>query len=80
MADHWPKQWTFFSFLALFELGSLLCGAAVSSSMLIIGRSVAGLGASGLTNGALTIVSACVPLEKRARKSAPIPALLHEHG
>jgi MFS family permease len=36
--------------------------------MLIVGRSVAGLGGSGLTNGALTIIGACVPLEKRACK------------
>ena len=34
---------TFLAFLALFELGSVLCGAAQSSAMLIIGRAVAGL-------------------------------------
>jgi MFS family permease len=34
--------------------------------MLIIGRAVAGLGSSGLTNGALTIISAVSPLHKRA--------------
>ncbi len=33
--------------------------------MLIVGRAVAGMGASGLMNGALTIVSACLPLVKR---------------
>jgi MFS family permease len=33
--------------------------------MLIIGRSVAGLGASGLVNGALTIIAAAVPMPKR---------------
>lgn len=33
--------------------------------MLIVGRAVAGIGASGLMNGALTIVAACVPLVKR---------------
>ena len=59
------SQYTFLTFLALFEFGSLLCGVAVSSDMLIVGRAVAGMGASGLANGALTIVAACVPLEKR---------------
>lgn len=54
------------AFLALFELGSLLCGVAQSSKMLIVGRAIAGLGGSGLQNGALTIISACVPLQKRA--------------
>lgn len=32
--------------------------------MLIVGRAVAGIGGSGLVNGALTIISACVPLNK----------------
>ena len=58
-------QYTFLSFLAVFELGSLLCGVANSFKMLIVGRAVAGLGSSGLVNGALTIMAACVPLEKR---------------
>ena len=55
----------FFGFLAGFELGSVLCGVAVNSKMLIVGRAVAGLAASGLTNGALTIVAASAPLHKR---------------
>lgn len=56
---------TFLVFLGIFELGSLLCGVAQSTNMLIIARAVAGLGASGLTNGALTILAASVPMHKR---------------
>ncbi|KAF7553869.1 hypothetical protein G7Z17_g3328 [Cylindrodendrum hubeiense] len=52
-------------FFVIFELGSVLCGAAQSSAMLIVGRTVAGIGASGLMNGSFTIISASVPLEKR---------------
>lgn len=37
--------------------------------MLIVGRAVAGMGSAGVGNGALTILSASVPLEKRACKS-----------
>lgn len=59
------SQYIFLIFLALFELGSLLCGVANSSNMLIIGRAIAGMGGSGLSNGAITIVAACVPLVKR---------------
>lgn len=33
--------------------------------MLIVGRAVAGIGASGLQNGALTILAGCVPMAKR---------------
>ncbi|KUJ18477.1 MFS general substrate transporter [Mollisia scopiformis] len=62
---HFNTKWTFLVFFGIFELGSVLCGAAVSSVMLIIGRAVAGLGAAGIINGAITIVSSCVPLEKR---------------
>ncbi|OAL65998.1 hypothetical protein A7C99_3101 [Trichophyton rubrum] len=45
--------------------GSVLCGAAISSNMLIVGRAIAGFGASGIINGAITIISSCVPLERR---------------
>lgn len=62
-------KWTFLAFFGTFELGSLLCGAAVSSSMLIVGRAIAGFGAAGIIVGALTIISSCVPKERR-------PALL----
>ncbi|KAK4222657.1 hypothetical protein QBC38DRAFT_518686 [Podospora fimiseda] len=62
---HFRTKWTFLACFGVFELGSVLCGAASSSTMLIIGRAVAGLGAAGIINGAITIVSSCAPLEKR---------------
>ncbi|KAJ8062112.1 hypothetical protein OCU04_008673 [Sclerotinia nivalis] len=62
---HFNSKWSFLTFFGIFELGSVLCGAAISSNMLIIGRAVAGFGAAGIINGAITIVSSCVPLEKR---------------
>jgi MFS family permease len=43
----------------------MICGVAQSSSMFIVGRAIAGLGASGLTNGALTIIAAIAPMHKR---------------
>lgn len=59
------SKWTFLSFLGVFELGSLLCAVANTSKMLIVGRAVAGLGSSGLINGALTIIAAALPIHKR---------------
>ncbi|KAF3769428.1 MFS general substrate transporter [Cryphonectria parasitica EP155] len=59
-------KWTFMTFFAIFEIGSALCGAAVSSRMLIVGRAVAGLGASGLLNGGYTIIALSVPDSKQA--------------
>ncbi|KAJ5636568.1 uncharacterized protein N7484_009881 [Penicillium longicatenatum] len=58
------SKWTFLAFFFVFELGSLLCGIANSSKMLIVARAVAGMGCSGLMNGTLTIISSCVPLHK----------------
>ncbi|PQE27250.1 MFS multidrug transporter protein [Rutstroemia sp. NJR-2017a WRK4] len=52
-------------FFVLFEIGSLLCGVANSSNMLIGGRVVAGAGASGMFNGSLIIISECAPMERR---------------
>ncbi|KAH9987956.1 MFS general substrate transporter [Xylariaceae sp. FL0662B] len=62
---HFNTKRTFLSCFGIFEIGSVLCGAATSSNMLIIARAIAGLGAAGIINGAITIVPSCAPLEKR---------------
>ncbi|TQV95280.1 hypothetical protein V2A60_009680 [Cordyceps javanica] len=62
---YFNSKFTFLTFFAIFELGSLLCGVARSSTMLIVSRAIAGLGGAGLMNGALTILSVSVPLPKR---------------
>ena len=59
-------KWVFLTALALFELGSLICGAAPSSVALIVGRAIAGLGSAGIFSGAQIICAYTVPLEKRA--------------
>ena len=63
---HFSTKWSFLGFFAIFEFGSLLCGAAQNSAMLIVGRAIAGAGGSGLISGALTIIASCLPLDKRA--------------
>ncbi|KAF1832996.1 efflux pump protein [Decorospora gaudefroyi] len=50
----------FLSFVFMFEAGSLICGVASSSAVFIVGRAVAGLGVSGILNGALTVIAASV--------------------
>ena len=67
------QKYSFMSFVSLFEVGSAICGAAQSSNMLIIGRAVAGIGGSGIQNGALTMVSAAVPLQKRGGMIQSLP-------
>jgi hypothetical protein len=60
-----PTKPVFLSGIFLFELGSIVCGAARSSNMLIVGRAIAGLGSSGIFTGAILIMLNTVPLAKR---------------
>ncbi|KAK1811018.1 hypothetical protein LTR12_014641 [Friedmanniomyces endolithicus] len=60
-------QWTFLTFFLIFEVGSVLCGAAQSSAMFIVGRTIAGIGCSGISTGALTIISAVLPGRAQAQ-------------
>ncbi|EXF75537.1 efflux pump [Colletotrichum fioriniae PJ7] len=62
---YFSSKWSFFVFLVLFEIGSLVCGAAPSSLILIVGRIIAGMGSAGIMSGGLTIIAGSVPLEKR---------------
>lgn len=58
-------KWVFLTALAIFEIGSLVCGAAPTSTALIIGRAVAGVGSAGIFSGAVLIIAQSVPLQKR---------------
>ncbi|KAI0160958.1 MFS general substrate transporter [Hypoxylon sp. FL1284] len=58
---YFSTKWSFLVFFFVFEVGSAVCGAAQSSAMFIVGRAIAGLGSSGLMNGALTMVAAVLP-------------------
>lgn len=59
------SQITFISAFVIFEAGSLICGAAQSSVMFIIGRAISGAGGAGILNGGFTIIAAAAPLEAR---------------
>ncbi|KAJ7616645.1 hypothetical protein FB45DRAFT_757238 [Roridomyces roridus] len=59
-----PVKWTFVAAITLFEAGFLLCGAAPTSTGLIIGRALAGL-AAGIYSGSMVIVANFIPLERR---------------
>ncbi|KAI0814421.1 MFS general substrate transporter [Xylaria sp. FL0064] len=60
------KKLTYLLYLLVFEIGSLVCALSPSSNVLIVGRAIAGLGASGLFAGGFTIVTTIIPLHKRA--------------
>jgi MFS family permease len=46
---------TFLAAIGVFELGSLICAVAPSSTVLIIGRAIAGIGVGGIFSGAVVI-------------------------
>ncbi|RYP77943.1 hypothetical protein DL771_000802 [Monosporascus sp. 5C6A] len=55
----------FMACIFTFEVGSILCAAAPSSAVFIVGRAIAGVGAAGLFQGSLAIITKSVRLEKR---------------
>ncbi|KAK5150073.1 hypothetical protein LTS14_010438 [Recurvomyces mirabilis] len=61
------EAWTFLIFLFIFEVGSAICGAAQSSTMFIVGRTIAGIGCSGISTGVLTIIAAILPGKAQAQ-------------
>lgn len=61
----YDTKWVFMGSVVVFEVGSAVCGAAPSSAVFIVGRAVAGIGAAGISCGAIMIVVHLVPLHKR---------------
>ncbi|PNP43600.1 major facilitator superfamily transporter [Trichoderma gamsii] len=51
--------------IVLFEVGSAVCGAAPSSAAFIVGRAIAGLGASGIFSGIMVVLFHTIPLQQR---------------
>ena len=62
---YFPIKWVFLTAIIIFEIGSTVCGAAPTSDAFIVGRSIAGLGASGIFQGAMVIVAYSVEPRKR---------------
>ncbi|KAF2732223.1 MFS general substrate transporter [Polyplosphaeria fusca] len=59
------KKLVYLAYIAVFEIGSLVCALAPTSNALIVGRAISGLGASGIFAGSLIIVATIAPLHKR---------------
>ncbi|KXJ85579.1 major facilitator superfamily domain-containing protein [Microdochium bolleyi] len=59
-----PKT-TYLAALCIFELGSLLCTLAPTSAVFILGRAIAGAGASGIATGGFVIIARIFPREQR---------------
>ena len=49
--ESFNMKWLLTASLAIFEIGSAVCGAAPTSNALIVGRVIAGMGGSGMYLG-----------------------------
>ncbi|KAL5889040.1 hypothetical protein ACKVWC_004292 [Pyricularia oryzae] len=58
-------KWTFLSSIFIFELGSVVCAIAPSSSIFILGRAVAGVGCGGIYSGTVVMTGYTLPLHQR---------------
>jgi MFS family permease len=72
---YFSLKWVYLIAIGIFELGSLICGAAPNSTALIVGRAIAGVGSAGIFSGALIIVAFSVPLAKRPMYTGFIGAM-----
>ncbi|RHZ58908.1 hypothetical protein CDV55_105826 [Aspergillus turcosus] len=63
----YPVKAVILASIILFEVGSAVCGAAPTSTAFIVGRAIAGIGASGIFAGSVVCIVYAVPLEKRPR-------------
>ena len=61
----YPAKPVFLTGITLFEVGSAVCGGAPSSKAFIVGRAIAGLGASGMFSGMMVVMFHTVPLQQR---------------
>ncbi|KAM5457745.1 hypothetical protein McanCB49686_002730 [Microsporum canis] len=68
----WGRVYTFYDLkttyivaIVIFEVGSLLCAVAPTSTTFIVGRAFAGLGAGGVFSGSFVTIAFSVPLAKR---------------
>jgi MFS family permease len=62
MAATFPLNWVYLSFSVVFLIGSVVCAAAPTSSALIAGRAISGLGAGGVASNGLTILVTIAPV------------------
>lgn len=63
--DQFNSKWTYIVSVALFEIGSAVCGAAPNMNALIIGRVICGIGGSGLYVGVMTLLAALTTIQER---------------
>ncbi|ORX95831.1 putative HC-toxin efflux carrier [Clohesyomyces aquaticus] len=59
------SKWVYIFNVALFELGSAVCGASPTMNGLIVGRAICGVSGSGLYVGVMTLIAVTTTMEER---------------
>ncbi|KDQ59779.1 hypothetical protein JAAARDRAFT_33346 [Jaapia argillacea MUCL 33604] len=60
-----PAKYVYLCSIFVFEVGSLICGAAPSFNVLVFGRAIAGCGGGGVVNSVLVIIAQTTRIEDR---------------
>jgi EmrB/QacA subfamily drug resistance transporter len=76
LGDLYGRRITFVSAVALFLLGSALCGMAQNMAELVGFRAVQGLGAGGLIVGVLSIIGEMIPPRERSKYTGLMMAVM----
>ncbi|KAK0630405.1 hypothetical protein B0T17DRAFT_506876 [Bombardia bombarda] len=65
MAAVFPLDLVYLAFLAIFLVGSTVCGCTPSGNTLIAGRAISGFGAAGVASNGFTILVVISPITKK---------------
>ncbi|KAJ8132317.1 hypothetical protein O1611_g1303 [Lasiodiplodia mahajangana] len=67
LADLWGRRWLMIGAVAIFTIGSGICGSATTTNILIGGRTIQGLGAAGINMLVELILCDLLPLRERGQ-------------
>ncbi|KAI0972724.1 MFS general substrate transporter [Xylaria arbuscula] len=67
LADLWGRRWLTVGAVAIFTVGSAVCGSAQTTNILIGGRTIQGLGAAGINTLVELILCDLLPLRERGQ-------------
>ncbi|KAK4502565.1 hypothetical protein PRZ48_005991 [Zasmidium cellare] len=63
----YSPKYVFLIMIIVFEVGSVVCGAAPNSVAFILGRAIAGAGSAGIQAGGVVLMVSIIPLAKRPK-------------
>ncbi|ORX88949.1 MFS general substrate transporter [Basidiobolus meristosporus CBS 931.73] len=66
-SDIFGRKIAFLFAIIIFEIGSILCGAAQNMVMLIVARAIAGVGGGGIQGMVFIIIAEIVPIRERGK-------------